>query len=206
MPHLLNHSRRVEKPHVYWKKDGVSRTLRELCPIVAQAWEGPGKVKGVCLRIEELLPKISKIVLGYPWTLEEVRDHIRRTQHGREFTLNALYQRADKLPRYDEFTSWREYVLQAYCQITGGNVRENFEEWMLSKRMEECHERCEYRGCDLKITGYVSDHFVPVARGGDGSYSNLRIACPRCNSEKSAMAPEDFIEKIQQERKRARKL
>ncbi|KKN70616.1 hypothetical protein LCGC14_0428890 [marine sediment metagenome] len=193
--------------YVGWKKDAVTSTTRELCAVVSEHWDGNGiKKSGIPSAVEELLAPISKIVLGRLYTLEDVRNHIRETQDGREFSLNALLQRGDKLKRNNEYGPFRNYVLSAYLKVIGGPVREDFTQDMIDERLEIAGGRCEYRGCDLKITGYVADHYIPVKRGGRGSRDNIRIACPRCNREKFEMDPEEFILKIQKDWSRARKI
>ena len=37
------------------------------------------------------------------------------------------------------------------------------------------------------------DHAIPVARGGNNDMENLDLICPRCNQEKDAKTPEEYI-------------
>jgi 5-methylcytosine-specific restriction endonuclease McrA len=39
---------------------------------------------------------------------------------------------------------------------------------------------------------YEIDHYMPIAKGGQNSLKNFRIACPICNRKKSCKLPEDF--------------
>ena len=50
---------------------------------------------------------------------------------------------------------------------------------------------CAYCGEDESF-GLVVDHIVPVAVGGSDSIENLTACCWRCNSEKSALAPDEW--------------
>lgn len=50
--------------------------------------------------------------------------------------------------------------------------------------------RCWY--CGKAMTKYHVDHFIPLAKGGSSSVSNLRLACPTCNLSKSAKHPHEI--------------
>lgn len=51
--------------------------------------------------------------------------------------------------------------------------------------------QCAYCGSQKKIT---ADHFVPLARGGKHSISNMVPACLSCNSSKRASDPFEWME------------
>jgi 5-methylcytosine-specific restriction endonuclease McrA len=51
--------------------------------------------------------------------------------------------------------------------------------------------RCWWCGKSVGDTYHV-DHLVPLARGGSNWPNNLVIACPMCNSSKSAKLPHEF--------------
>lgn len=53
---------------------------------------------------------------------------------------------------------------------------------------------CFYCMDDLG-NNYHIDHFMPLSRGGDNSPSNLRLACPKCNTLKGASYPHEFIQR-----------
>lgn len=48
--------------------------------------------------------------------------------------------------------------------------------------------RCHLCGKKCKPTEIHLDHLVPLARGGDHSAANVRVACASCNMEKGARA------------------
>ncbi len=52
---------------------------------------------------------------------------------------------------------------------------------------------CFYCDCNLEITGYHADHFIPIAKGGTNWIDNIVIACPSCNIRKNDKNPEDFV-------------
>lgn len=61
--------------------------------------------------------------------------------------------------------------------------------------------KCYYCGTALQQTGghterYHIDHLVPLALGGTNYPSNLVLACPPCNSEKSGIPPEEYLSSI----------
>ena len=40
---------------------------------------------------------------------------------------------------------------------------------------------------------FHADHVVPLAKGGDNSMLNMQLLCPRCNLQKGAKHPVDFM-------------
>ncbi len=51
---------------------------------------------------------------------------------------------------------------------------------------------CAY--CSAALNGgYHLDHMVPISRGGRNDWTNLAIACGRCNPAKSSMTAEEFL-------------
>lgn len=52
---------------------------------------------------------------------------------------------------------------------------------------ERCEGKCAYcHGVLLYDQPFHIDHIVPLAKGGTNDESNLTLACPLCNSRKSA--------------------
>lgn len=209
------HKPRTKEPRelVDWTKDTILLTIRELVAILKEYKDfTPPMATGLISSLDERLKQVSMALHGREWTIEQIREHVRTTQIskktglGKEFTDNALLMRANHLKYYDEYSPYREYVLGAYLQIVKPhvNVPIEFEQWMIDKRLKECGNRCEYRGCTL--VRFEADHFIPKKRGGRGNYDNLRIACWKCNNEKRAMDPQEFIAKIQREQSRGRRL
>jgi CheY-like chemotaxis protein len=68
------------------------------------------------------------------------------------------------------------------------NVREN-----RLKIYERDNYRCTY--CDKQLTRFTAtlDHITPVSEGGDNSAENLKTACLKCNSRKTARPLGDFL-------------
>ena len=52
--------------------------------------------------------------------------------------------------------------------------------------------KCRYCNSPLGVDAQV-DHAIPVARGGNNDMENLDLVCPRCNQEKDAKIPEEYI-------------
>ena len=50
--------------------------------------------------------------------------------------------------------------------------------------------KCFY--CQVALTSYHVDHFIPLAKGGTNWPSNLVCACPSCNLQKGCTMPHDF--------------
>lgn len=62
-------------------------------------------------------------------------------------------------------------------------------------RLARQGERCHYCGEVLELTGrrkFQVDHFIPLARGGRNSMSNIVCACPECNRDKGVKMPWEY--------------
>lgn len=60
------------------------------------------------------------------------------------------------------------------------------------KIRKQLGNKCAYCSTPLNHGGHV-DHIVPVSRGGKNEPENLTLACARCNLEKHAKTPEEFL-------------
>ena len=63
-------------------------------------------------------------------------------------------------------------------------------EWKLAQK-----KVCAWCGTHCK-TGYVVDHYQPLAKGGAHELSNLVISCRSCNAKKSARDPYEFANSV----------
>lgn len=73
----------------------------------------------------------------------------------------------------------------------------------LSQMYRDQDGRCAY--CEVALDGsYHVDHMVPLSRGGANDWSNIAIACPRCNWRKNDQTAEEFMNSLDE--KTARKL
>ena len=59
-----------------------------------------------------------------------------------------------------------------------------------------CHGRCWYCGAQTKHKEFHLDHQEPFSKGGADSNRNLVVACAKCDSEKGAMAVEEYRVKL----------
>ncbi len=53
------------------------------------------------------------------------------------------------------------------------------------------HSSCQYCGMVLQTADYTIDHVLPRARGGKSVWTNLVLACVRCNKHKSDRTPQE---------------
>lgn len=60
-------------------------------------------------------------------------------------------------------------------------------------KCEAFENKCVYCGLELPL---VSDHAVPLSRGGSNSIDNIVPACKSCNSIKHTMTYDEFVERI----------
>ncbi len=84
--------------------------------------------------------------------------------------------------------SERSVIVAAESEADFYNVREN-----RLKIYERDNYRCTY--CDKQLTRFTAtlDHITPVSEGGDNSAENLKTACLKCNSRKTARPLGDFL-------------
>jgi 5-methylcytosine-specific restriction endonuclease McrA len=57
---------------------------------------------------------------------------------------------------------------------------------------------CQYCGDVLETSEYTIDHVLPRARGGQSVWTNLVLACVRCNKQKSNRLPHEAGLTLQQ--------
>lgn len=60
----------------------------------------------------------------------------------------------------------------------------------LAALLRSARGRCVYCAERAQVT---TDHFVPVARGGQTTASNVVAACARCNTNKNAREPHQWV-------------
>ncbi|MFL9904621.1 HNH endonuclease signature motif containing protein, partial [Paraburkholderia fungorum] len=48
--------------------------------------------------------------------------------------------------------------------------------------------------CREKMDSYHVDHIVPIAKGGANDWTNIQLLHPRCNTQKQAKDPIDFMQ------------
>jgi 5-methylcytosine-specific restriction endonuclease McrA len=73
--------------------------------------------------------------------------------------------------------------------LTGGN----FTKYDVRERIDKQNGLCFY--CKSTLVNYHVDHYIPLAKGGDNSPSNIVVACPSCNLKKGDLMPDIFMEK-----------
>lgn len=64
---------------------------------------------------------------------------------------------------------------------------------------------CAYCNCNLKALAYSKihiDHIIPLSKGGKDDPSNFAVVCSDCNSLKSDLTIEEFLNKVEHKRDR----
>jgi 5-methylcytosine-specific restriction endonuclease McrA len=51
---------------------------------------------------------------------------------------------------------------------------------------------CFHCNCDLEISGFQRDHWIPLIRGGSDWITNIRLLCPFCNMSKGSKLPHEW--------------
>lgn len=57
----------------------------------------------------------------------------------------------------------------------------------VQRLLESQGRKCFY--CDVELSKWHVDHFIPIAKGGSSDPSNLRISCAFCNQSKGSKLP-----------------
>lgn len=53
--------------------------------------------------------------------------------------------------------------------------------------------RCPYCLKEFPLNEATKDHKIPASRGGKTEPDNLVLSCAKCNAEKGALTPEEYI-------------
>lgn len=61
----------------------------------------------------------------------------------------------------------------------------------VQRRFGDAKHHCEY--CSKSLSEWAIDYLLPLSKGGDNSYENIRIACSECNSRKQNKSPGEWF-------------
>jgi 5-methylcytosine-specific restriction endonuclease McrA len=85
--------------------------------------------------------------------------------------------------------SYKKYTQKRYAlkksKIIGNNIH-------FLKIYERDNKKCVYCGKDLLFNDVHFDHYIPLSKGGEHTYKNLKTSCKSCNLSKGAKMPEQF--------------
>lgn len=74
---------------------------------------------------------------------------------------------------------------------TNGSGHNYVDHKTISMVLEKYEGKCAYCKVYCK-NSYHIDHKLPVSRGGDNSFNNLALSCPRCNLSKGTKTDYEF--------------
>lgn len=74
--------------------------------------------------------------------------------------------------------------------------RRKFTDYEKKTVYAKCNGRCYLCGQPIDFKDLTIDHEVPLHRGGTNEFSNLQLACHRCNCAKGYMTLEELLETI----------
>ena len=81
-----------------------------------------------------------------------------------------------------------EYTKKRNARLANGSY--TAEEW--AKKLSEYAGTCHW--CKQPISdGVVTDHLIPVSRGGRNTIDNIVPSCHSCNQSKHAALPDEFL-------------
>lgn len=63
-------------------------------------------------------------------------------------------------------------------------------------KLEKNAKKCYWCECKIYDKKYHIDHYIPLAKGGEHTLSNLVISCPMCNFKKGSKNPIEFANSI----------
>jgi 5-methylcytosine-specific restriction endonuclease McrA len=116
----------------------------------------------------------------------------------REKQKNWRLKNLDSVRSY--LSNWREKnqeLCQSYHQIRRGRILGNGGKPSvgISKKLRSLQKgKCACCKTELKKTKEHLDHIVPLARGGTSNDENLQLLCAKCNLEKKARCPIEFMQ------------
>jgi len=56
--------------------------------------------------------------------------------------------------------------------------------------------KCQYCDVDVTIREFTFDHVVPLSQGGNTTWENIVVACPKCNQKKMNRTPQQAKMKL----------
>jgi len=99
-----------------------------------------------------------------------------------------VYRKANKANLAAKATVWRKANLDKCRDIQArrrarkrGATVEKVERRLVFERDQG---RCHLCGKKVNLKNWHLDHIIPLARGGEHSYRNVAVSCPRCNMRK----------------------
>jgi DNA-directed RNA polymerase subunit RPC12/RpoP len=122
--------------------------------------------------------------------LEAIGAIRREGEATREGTLYRILlpEEIDLCQRRRAEQAERPVIVATESEADFYNVREN-----RLKIYERDNYKCTYCGKQLTRFTATLDHITPVSKGGDNSAENLKTACLKCNSRKTARPLGDFL-------------
>lgn len=139
--------------------------------------------------IEYLKDNINIIDNGKKWFITNFIEF----QYGTQLTkTNNIYKSIEKvLIKYDLF----KYLTVEISETgtTESSYRGRISKNLRDKIFYESDMICQYCSEQKPRVELVVDHFIPLNKGGDNSDENLICSCKRCNSYKSDIMPNEFL-------------
>lgn len=120
------------------------------------------------------------------------RKKYNESEHGK--AVNTAYWQSEKGKEVRRVANHRR---RAACKSTDdGSITT---ESLCDLKAEQDH-KCFYCKNALDFKGYNKvhlDHYIPLAKGGTHTLSNVKWSCQKCNQSKNDKLPEEFIKEKQ---------
>ena len=120
------------------------------------------------------------------WSSRNIEERKKTIRDYNQKNALHLYQKAQKWralhPENVRAAAMRRRALVAKA---GGNISAE----QIKNLLEEHGYCCVYCGGPYQAL----DHVIPLSRGGGGGIENLRPSCQRCNSQKHAKTPQEWL-------------
>lgn len=116
-------------------------------------------------------------------------------QYGSQLSkTNNIFKSIDKiLTRYDLYKFLEIQITETGTTIS--SYRNRISQKVRDKIFLDAEFVCQYCSEQKSKNELVVDHFIPLNKKGDNSDDNLVCSCIRCNSAKTDILPDIFIEK-----------
>lgn len=145
-------------------------------------------------RVKAATAEVAALLDAYAAPLIAAYERERKLEERRQYRARLKAERPEKYAAMNRATRQRRRARER-------NAVGSFTHDDLQKQFRLQNGKCYYCAAALKTTGghqerYHADHFLPLALGGSNNPDNIVLACPACNSNKSGLPPEEYLNSI----------
>lgn len=124
------------------------------------------------------------------------RQSIKGKKHHREYEKKRRKTEIAK-QKYKEYTQTEEYKISHKLQNKKRRLQKKglrITKIIKQQILNQFNGQCYYCKKIININNVILDHYIPLAKNGKHEIKNLVASCAKCNANKGAKLPEEFIE------------